>query len=145
MIIGKKIEEFEVGMQAEYSHRFTKEETEIMADLIGDHNPFHYEGEFIKKTRFKRPIVHGLLVGAMISHFGGDLFPGPGSLAETIEFNFLKPVYFGDTIRAIATITNVDRKANRLSFSMSGFNEKNEKVVEASATCIPYQIEIDDF
>ena len=94
MIIGRTIDEYKIGMKAEFSHTFTQIETETMADLIADHNPFHYEGEFIRKTRFKRPIVHGLLVGGMISHFGGDLFPGPGCLAEEIAFKFLRPVFF---------------------------------------------------
>ena len=142
--IGRHIDEFKMGMSAEFSHTFTQEETETMAELISDHNPFHYDGEFIRKTRFKRPIVHGLLVGGMISHFGGDLFPGPGCLAETIDLKFLSPVYFGDTIRAIATITEVDSVQNRLSFSMECFNEKKQKVAEGNATCIPYQIEINN-
>ncbi len=144
MKIGRTIDEFEVGMQAEFSHTFTQEETETMANLIGDHNPFHYNGEFIKKTRFKKPIVHGLLVGGMISHFGGDLFPGPCCLAEEISFKFLKPVFFGDTIRAVATITKVDTVQKRLVFSMSCYNENGEKVVEGFANCIPYQIEVSD-
>ena len=144
-LIGRNIDELEVGMKAEFSHTFTQEETEIMAELIGDHNPFHYEGEFIRKTKFKQPIVHGLLVGGMISHFGGDLFPGPGCLAEAMEFKFLKPVFFGDTIRAVATITKVDKTEKRLVFSMSCYNAKDDKVVEGKATCIPYQIEVDQF
>jgi 3-hydroxybutyryl-CoA dehydratase len=144
MKIGRIIDEFEVGMQAEFSHTFTQKETETMAVLIGDHNPFHYNGEFIRKTRFKKPIVHGLLVGGMISHFGGDLFPGPCCLAETISFEFLKPVFFGETIRAVARITKVDKEQKRLAFSMSCFNEKGEKVVEGIAICIPYQIEVSD-
>lgn len=131
-------------MQAEFSHTFTQRETETMADLIGDHNPFHYNSEFIRKTRFKKPIVHGLLVGGMISHFGGDLFPGPCCLAETISFEFLKPVFFGETIRAVARITKVDKEQKRLAFSMSCFNEKGEKVVEGIAICIPYQIDVSD-
>ena len=144
MKIGRTIDEFEVGMQAEFSHTFTQDETETMADLIGDHNPFHYNGEFIRKTRFKKPIVHGLLVGGMISHFGGDLFPGPGCLAEEISFKFLKPVFFGDTVRAVATITEVDKKQKRLTFSMTCYNENGESVCEGKALCIPYQIEVDD-
>ncbi|MHA1149816.1 MAG: MaoC family dehydratase [Promethearchaeota archaeon] len=142
MKIGHTIEEFEVGMKAEFSHTFTKEETEVMADLIGDHNPFHYEGEFIQKTRFKKPIVHGLLVGGMISHFGGELFPGPGCLAEEIDLKFLKPVFFGDKIYAFCEITEVDKKNKRLTFKMECFNENNDKVVWARARCIPYQIEV---
>lgn len=144
MKIGRTIDEFKVGMRAEFSHTFTQKETEIMADLIGDHNPFHYDGGFIRNTRFKRPIVHGLLVGGMISHFGGDLFPGPCCLAEEISFKFLKPVYFGDTIRAIAEITKIEKEQKRLTFSMVCFNEGNEKVCEGKAKCIPYQIEVKD-
>lgn len=144
MKIGRCIEEFKVGTKADFSHTFTQEETERMADLIGDHNPFHFDGEFVRKTRFKRPIVHGLLVGGMISHFGGELFPGPGCLAETISLKLLKPVFFGETIRAVAEITKVDRKRARLTFSMICYNEQGEKVVEAQATCIPYQIEISE-
>lgn len=144
MKLGRTIDEFEVGMHAEFSHTFTQDETETMADLIGDHNPFHYNGEFIRKTRFKKPIVHGLLVGGMISHFGGDLFPGPGCLAEAISFKFLKPVFFGDTVHAVATITEVDIKQKRLVFSMTCYNENRERVCEGEATCIPYQIEVGD-
>ncbi len=142
MIIGRSMDEFKVGMTVEFSHKFTQEETEALGDLIGDHNPFHYEGAFIKKTRFKKPIVHGLLVGGMISHFGAELFPGPATLAETISFKFLKPVFFGETIKAIATITKVEPAQKRLTFKMECFNEKSEKVTEAEATCIPYRIEI---
>jgi len=134
-----RINEFEVGMTREFSHTFTQEETETLADLIGDHNPFHYEGDFIRKTRFKKPIVHGLLVGGMISHFGGEIF-GPGCLAETIDFKFLKPVFFGETIRAIAEITGVSKTTKRLSFMMECFNKKGEKVTEGKATCIPYRV-----
>ena len=142
MKIGRTIDEIKVGMRAEFSHTFTQEETETMADLIGDHNPFHYDGEFIRKTRFKRPIVHGLLVGGMISHFGGDLFPGPCCLAEEISFKFLKPVYFGDTIHAVAEITKIDIEEGRLTFSMVCYNSKQEIVCEGEATGIPYQVEI---
>ena len=142
MKVGRRIEDFKEGMTAEFSHTFTQEETETMADLIGDHNPFHYEGPFIKKTRFKRPIVHGLLVGGMISHFGGNLFPGPGCLAEEISFKFLKPVFFGDTIRAVMEITKVNREENRLTFKMDCYNDQGIKVCSGEAKCIPYQIEV---
>ncbi|MFW9823912.1 MAG: MaoC family dehydratase [Candidatus Thorarchaeota archaeon] len=142
MKLGRSIEEFEVGMKAEFSHTFTQIETETMADLIGDHNLFHYEGDFIKNTHFKKPIVHGLLVAGMSCHFGGDLFPGPGCLAESMTFNYLRPVYFGDTIRAVAEIIKIDRKKRRLTFHMNCFNEKKEKVLEGEITGLMFQVTI---
>ncbi|MFX1305175.1 MAG: MaoC/PaaZ C-terminal domain-containing protein [Promethearchaeota archaeon] len=113
-----------------------------MADLIGDHNFFHCNGEFIRNTHFKKPIVHGLLVAGMSCHFGGDIFPGPGCLAESMVFNYLKPVFFGDTIKTIAEITMVDLEHHRLTFSMKCYNKKGEKVLEGEITGFMFQVTI---
>ena len=142
MKIGRSIDEFEVGMKRTFSRRFTKENTELMGDLLGDHNPFHYDNQFIKKTRFKKPIVHGLLVGGMICHFGGDLFPGPGYLATQMDFEFIKPVFFNETITAKGTVIEVDRQNKRVKFSMECFNELGEMVLKGKVTGIPYQVNI---
>jgi len=141
MKVGRSIDEFEVGMTREFSRKFTREDTELMGDLTGDHNLFHYDNEFIKKTPFKKPIIHGLLIGGMICHFGGDIFPGPGYLAQSMEFKFLKPVFPGETIRAVGTVTQVDRKNLKVTFSMKCFNEQNEIVLSGSVIGIPFQVE----
>ena len=52
--IGRTINEFKVGMTREFSKVFTEEDTRLMGELIGDHNPFHFNEKFVKKTRFKR-------------------------------------------------------------------------------------------
>ena len=140
--IGRSIKEFEVGMTRKFSKTFSQKQTETMAELIGDHNPFHFEGPFVEKTRFKRPIAHGMLVAGMICHFGGDIFPGPGYLAESMEFKYIRPVYFGETIKAVGKVTYVDKKRKRVSFEMNCFNEKGKKVLWGSVVGIPYQIDV---
>jgi 3-hydroxybutyryl-CoA dehydratase len=140
--IGRSIDEFQVGMKRTFKRRFTSEETRLMGELTGDHNPFHQEGPFVNNTRFKKPIVHGLLVGGMICHFGGDIFPGPGYLAEAMEFKFLKPVYFGEEITAVGTVTMVDRDKKRVTFNMECFNDRDEKVLEGVVSGIPFQVDI---
>jgi 3-hydroxybutyryl-CoA dehydratase len=144
MKIGRTIEEFRVGQTFEYNRSFNSEETHQMGELIGDHNPFHYDGEFIKKTPFKKPIVHGMLVGGIICHFGGDIFPGPGYLAESMDFKFLKPVFFGQNIRFVGKVTGVDVKRKRVKFTMECFNEEKIKVLEANVVGIPFQVEVSD-
>ncbi len=142
--IGRSIDEFAVGMQRTFKRRFTAEETRLMGELTGDHNLFHYDNEFIKRTKFKRPIVHGLLIGGMICHFGGDIFPGPGYLAESISFSFIKPVYFDEEITAVGTVTAVDKEHKRVTFSMSCFDEHGEKVLDGTVIGIPFQIDVPD-
>jgi len=144
MKLGRTIAEFQVGQTCEFSRKFTARDTELMAELIGDHNPFHYPCEFASKSRFHAPIIHGWLVGGMICHFGGDLYPGPGCIAEKIEISFLKPVYFDETIRAVCTILEVDENRHRIKFGMECFNEKGEKVVKGSAIGLPTQIDVSD-
>nr|MDO8115679.1 MaoC family dehydratase [Candidatus Sigynarchaeota archaeon] len=138
MKIGRTIDEFHVGMHFTYSRVFTQEDTTQMGDLIGDHNPFHYDGPFVRSTRFKKPIVHGMLIGGMICHFGGDIFPGPGYLAESMEFKFLAPVFFGDEITATGTVTAVDYKRKRVTFSMECYNSKGKKVLVGTVVGIPF-------
>lgn len=141
-MLGRSIDEFSEGMTFEYSRKFTQKDTELMGDLIGDHNLFHYDGEFIRNTRFKKPIVHGLLVGGMICHFGGDIFPGPGYLAEEMDFKFIKPVFFGETIRAVGKVVRVDKIRKRVTFHMTCYNQKNEIVLEGNVIGIPFQVKV---
>lgn len=46
-------------------------------------------------------ICHGLLVGGMICEFGGQV----GWLASGMDFKFIRPVYFSDTIECRITLT----------------------------------------
>src|SRR5271157_1893502 len=142
MKIGRTIDEFKVGDTRTFKHMFTAEETHLMGELTGDHNPFHYESEFVRQTKFKKPIVHGLLIGGMICHFGGDIFPGPGFLAESMTFEFEKPVYFDEEITAVGTVTAVDQQRRRITFSMECYNENEERVLSGTVIGIPFKVEV---
>ena len=49
-------------------------------------------------------MCHGLLVGSMICEFGGQV----GWLATGMDFKFIRPVYFGDTITCKIQITKIE-------------------------------------
>jgi acyl dehydratase len=86
--------------------KFTKKETESFGDLTKDYNPVHYDRRFTEAKKLKGLICHGLLVASLITEIGGQI----GWLASGMDFNFIKPVYFGDTITCIFTITEINER-----------------------------------
>ena len=87
-----------------YQRTFTKEDTLLFGDMTRDYNPVHYDGRWTDEKRFKGVICHGLLIGSMICEFGGQV----GWLATGMDFKFISPVYFGDTIQCTVTITKIE-------------------------------------
>ena len=87
-----------------YSRTFAEDETRDFGDMTRDYNPVHYDPSWAKAKGYQGLICHGLLVGSMICEFGGQV----GWLATGMDFRFIKPVYFGDTIQCTITITGLD-------------------------------------
>lgn len=85
---------------------FTQEETQSFGDLTRDYNPVHYDARWTRAKGFDGLICHGLLVGGMICEFGGQV----GWLATGMDFTFMKPVYFNDTIECRIRLQRVDEK-----------------------------------
>ncbi len=106
---------------------FTEELTQAFGDLSRDYNPVHYEPRFAGVKGLSGLICHGLLVGSLITEVGGQI----GWLATAMEFRFLKPVYFGDTITCRFTLIDVDERDRahaRAVFS----NQHGTTVIEAT-------------
>lgn len=87
-----------VGDSFSTTRLLTAEDVRTFADLTGDDNPIHIDPEFAGKTRFGKPIVHGVLLLGIISKVLGRDFPGPGSIAVAISCRFLRPVPVGSEV-----------------------------------------------
>jgi acyl dehydratase len=112
-----------------YSRRFTQEETMVFGDLTRDYNPVHYDTRWTDEKGFNGLICHGLLVGGMICEFGGQV----GWLATGMNFKFLGPVYFNDTITCTITITKIDENG-RAEADAVFINQADKKIGIASMT-----------
>jgi len=141
-VIGRGIDEIEVGQRATFTRTFTEDEVRRFAELTWDHNPHHTHRGFAEKTKFKRPIVHGVLVAAAFTHFGGDFFPGPAILATRAEMDFKKPVFMGETITFTAEVTEVDRARGRIIYVTTGKNAKGEEVCRVVCYGIPTAVDV---
>ena len=94
-----------LGQRATFSKTITEADIQGFADLTGDRNPLHLDAEFARRSRFGRPIAHGLLVAGIISAALGTRLPGAGAIYVSQSLRFLKPVYPGDTVTATVEVT----------------------------------------
>ncbi len=100
--------EVEVGGSFSYAFRFTQADVEDFAQVTGDNNPLHLDGEFAATTAFKRPIIHGMLGASVFTKVLGTQFPGFGSVYLGQTMDFLRPMFVDTDYEAVFTIQSID-------------------------------------
>ena len=105
-----------------FQRTFTPEDVREFADLSGDEQPRHLEPD-----DDGRLLVHGLLTATMPTKIGGDL----EVLGRSMEFEFRRPVYTGETVTCEMTVERVSERDGRydLSAAVTCENEDGETVM----------------
>ncbi|MCG5526963.1 MULTISPECIES: MaoC family dehydratase [Halorhodospira] len=111
---GYCVEDLEPGMAGSYTRTVTEADLVLFAGLSGDNNPVHINEEFASTTFAKGRIAHGLFLGGLISCVLGTRMPGPGAIYLGQQLRFQAPVRIGDTVRAEATVIEVERERHRV-------------------------------
>jgi len=127
------IEDFYIGQSASLTKVFKSDEVKAFAEMSLDKNPIHLDEDYAEHSRFGRRIVHGFLVGSLISAVFGTQLPGEGAIYLHQEMDFRKPVYHDDEITAIVTVTNIRKDKSILYFNTRCENNKGEVVIEGKA------------
>lgn len=91
----------------------------LFARITGDAHPIHYDAEYAARTRFGKPVAHGLLVMAMTAlgatPLSGRLREGMVAFVEQ-DCRFLKPVLVDESIRTELEVERVERKSGGLGY-----------------------------
>lgn len=124
---GLYLEDLKVGMSAMFGKTVTEADIMAFAGVSGDTNPIHLHDGFARTTRFGQRIAHGMLSGSFISTVIGTKLPGPGSVYISQTMNFMAPVLIGETITAVATVTEIDERRRRVTLKTQCLN--GDKVV----------------
>lgn len=137
MIIGKTIEELEIGDSASMSKTVSETDVYLFAGITGDFNPAHIDAEYAKETFFKARIAHGMLSAGFISALLGTKLPGPGTIYVGQELKFLAPVMIGDTVTAKVEVVEINREKNRVTLRTTCENQDKKLVLDGKALMMP--------
>jgi 3-hydroxybutyryl-CoA dehydratase len=136
-MIGKTLQELKAGESAEFTKTISESDVYLYAGLTGDLNPAHVNEEYAKRTFFKTRIVHGMLLGGLISGVLGNKLPGPGTIYLSQHFDFLAPVRIGDTITASVEILEIMADAKRVKARTTCVNQEGTLVLDGEAIVSP--------
>jgi len=91
-----------------WERTFTVEDVRLFGQVSGDQGIHHVELD-----EQGRLMVQGLLTATLPTKIGGDL----NYIAREMVFEFLRPVFTGDTIRCETTITHLEQVDSRTNMA----------------------------
>ena len=136
-MIGKTIEELNIGDKAEFSKTISETDIYLYAGVTGDFNPAHINEVYAKETHFKTRIAHGMLMAGFISTVVGNQLPGPGTIYMKQELEFLGPVRIGDTITAEVEVMEILEEKKNARLKTTCVTQKGDEVVHGHALVSP--------
>jgi 3-hydroxybutyryl-CoA dehydratase len=127
---------FKVGDSASVTKTITDADIQTFGDLTGDHNPLHFNQEHARRTRFGKPIGHGMLTGSLFSPIIAHQLPGEGAIYLSQSFKFVAPVFAGDTITATLTVKQVRQDKQIITLDGVAKNQKGEVVITGESVVL---------
>jgi len=135
-----KFDDYKVGDSAKFTKTISEEDVMKFAEVSGDYNPIHVNPEYAKTQLFGKQVAHGVIsVGLISASLGVHLF-GPGILYGEQTVRFIKPVFFGDKLTAVATVkekfTKKDGKLKFIKCTTQVFNQEKELITDGEAVVL---------
>ena len=130
-----------IGQKATRSITLTAEHVKSYAEMTGDHNPLHFDEDFVSKTKFKKLVVQGGLTTGLLHALVAMDMPGPGTVFLSQNWKFTEPVYIGDTITAEAEIVSIHASKPVTQLKVTITRQTGETVLEGEAWCYTFRPE----
>jgi 3-hydroxybutyryl-CoA dehydratase len=119
----RTIDQIAIGATASHTATIDAAMVAAYAAMTGDHNPIHEDTQYAQRTRFSRPVAHGLLVGGFIQTALTKIV-APGGVSTNYQLDLVAPAFVGVTITAIATCTDVNMVSRRATFATTVLDDE---------------------
>jgi 3-hydroxybutyryl-CoA dehydratase len=122
-----------LGQKECISNKWSEEDVNTFSSISGDKNPIHLDQAFAEKTQFKGKIVHGFLVGSLISSVIGNKLPGNGTIYLYQEMKFLSPVFIDEEITCEVEVIELWKDKARAKLKTTCLKSNGEFVIQGFA------------
>lgn len=121
-----------IGMKAERTVLITPALVDGFIEISGDSSPIHVSDEAAQARGFEGRVVHGLLLGALLSGLLGTRLPGERGLLQNLEFDFRAPCSIGDEISISAWVVDFHESVNTLKIKFLISNQRGQVLAKGS-------------
>jgi acyl dehydratase len=109
---------------------------EQFAQLTGDHDRLHTDEEFASQGPFGKPVAHGMLGMSILAGLSSTApLVQTAALIEVRNWSFCKPIFPGDTVRAVTEVVDLKshgRRHGQVHWYRQLLNQNGEKVQEGT-------------
>ena len=137
-LLREAFDEMYVGQTFTFQRTFTDGDVAMFCGVTGDYNPYHQDEEFARESPYGRLTIPGLLTGSMLTHIGGLLV----FLATEMAFEYLAPVFVGDSVSCTVTVVEKDEAKRRVAASAGFVNQDGVEVLRARFSGFPGRIRL---
>jgi acyl dehydratase len=122
------------GACVERSKQVEPRDIALFTEITGDRNPLHFDAELARGSVFGGLIAQGGVTSGILNAVVAEDLPGPGSVFLSVEWQFVKAVYIGDTITGRVEVTHVRADKPICKLATTVRNQKGETCLTGTAT-----------
>lgn len=126
-----KYEEIEVGFSAEFKCHIDESMLNDFKKISGDVNPLHIDDCFARKQNFPRRVAYGMLIASFYSTLAGVYLPGKYCLLQSVNTDFISPVYIDDDLLVKGYVLEKNDSVKRIVIKACIINQHGKKVSKA--------------
>lgn len=129
-----------VGDTCSFAKTISESDVYLFAGLTGDFSPNHVNAQEMATSAYGQRVVHGALLVGLMSTTSTMMVAASRSAAALREtpvalgydrIRFLQPVFFGDTMTVVYTVTAVDAVRRRTTADIQVTNQRGQLVCAA--------------
>ncbi len=126
------IDQIHTGMEERFTVTVTPEMMEQFYAITGDCSPIHMDAEYAAGRGYPGRVVYGMLSASLLSTLAGVYLPGEHCLLHQVDSKFIRPVFIGDTLTVVGTVTEVNETFREITIRGEILNQDGKKVVRAT-------------